>query len=415
MQQNQKYFALTDATGRMQNRFLLVSNLATEDPSFIIHGNERVLRARLSDAKFFYDQDRKKPLDARLSSLANVVYHNKLGSQLERVARIESLATQIAERLQRDADKARSAAHLAKADLLTDMVGEFPELQGIMGHYYALHDGESEAIAQAIEDHYKPKFSGDSLPRGPLGQIVALADKLETLAGMFAIGNIPTGDKDPFGLRRHALGVLRILGEAHLPLSLPDLVSIALLGFSGASGITDATLLKQQDVLLQFFYDRLRGLLRDEGAKPDEIEAIVSLSPARIDLITNQLEAVRKFAGLPEAPSLAAANKRIGNILKKVEESPVTLDPARLVEPAERILYAALNQLRPEVEKSYANLDYAGGLVALAALRVPVDAFFTEVMVMADDDGIRANRIALLRELHGLMNRIADLSKLVAS
>ena len=413
MQQNQKYFALTDGAGRMVNRFLLVSNLQTEDPRAIVGGNERVLRARLADARFFFDQDRKKSLEARLPGLASVVYHNKLGSQLERTERIESLAHQIARMAGKDALKAGRAARLAKADLLTDMVGEFPELQGLMGYYYALHDGEDPEVARAIEEHYNPRAAGGALPATDAGTCVALADKLETLAGMFGTGNQPTGDKDPFALRRHALGVLRILMEKALPLSLDALVNAAFAALAHIPAV-HAQEQSQKPALLAFLHERLRGLLRDQGYSASEVESVVALAPARIDLVPRQLEAVRAFLALPEAASLAAANKRIGNILKKAEGASTALDTALLAEPAEQALAAALAELAPRAAAHFDAGEYTAMLQLLAGLRAPVDAFFDGVMVMADDARLRANRIALLSNLHALMNRVADLARLAA-
>lgn len=413
MQQNQKYFALTDAAGRMQNRFLLVSNLQTDDPSAIIGGNERVLRARLSDARFFFDQDRKKSLESRITGLSKIVYHNKLGTQGERMERVRVIAQAIGQALGGDAlaAQADATARLVKTDLLTDMVGEFPELQGIMGGYYARHDGLPEDIACAIEDHYKPRFAGDSLPRNDIGVVVALADKLETLAGMFGIGNQPTGDKDPFALRRHALGVLRMLVERKLPLDWPTLAGFAFDSFKDIANFQRAI-----PELSAFLYDRLRGLLRDEGYNANEIEAVVSQQPTRIDLVPQRLAAVRAFMALPEAAGLAAANKRIGNILKKnpvaagTTECPV--NESLLSEPAEIALAQALKRVTPQAEDFYGSADFTAMLQSLAALHAPVDRFFDEVMVMADDPAVRDNRLAMLASLHELMNRVADLSRL---
>jgi glycyl-tRNA synthetase beta chain len=409
MQQNQKYFALTDASGKMLNRFLLVSNLATSDASAITGGNERVLRARLSDARFFFDQDRKKSLESRLPGLASVVYHNKLGSQLERSARVEHLARQIAQLCGSDVELAGRAARLSKADLLTDMVGEFPELQGRMGQYYASHDGENAEVAQAIEEHYRPRFAGDALPATAAGTCAALADKLETLTGMFGTGNMPSGDKDPFALRRHALGILRILIEKRLSLALPDLVQAGFQTLSSVPAVKPAPA-----ELLEFLYDRLRGLLREQGYSTAEVEAVVCLAPARVDLVPAQLAAVRAFAALPEAASLAAANKRISNILKKAEAGAAPFTRALLVEAAEQALADRLEAITPQAEQCYQRGDYSAMLLALAGLREPVDAFFNDVMVMAEDLAVRANRIALLQALHSLMNRVADLSRLAA-
>ena len=406
MKANQKYFPLLDAAGKLTNKFLVVSNIRPADPSAVIGGNERVVRPRLADAKFFFDQDRKKSLMDRIPGLAKVVYHNKLGTQGERVERVAALARAIGDRLGGEAlaNQADRAAVLSKADLLTDMVGEFPELQGIMGRYYALHDGEPAEIADAIEDHYKPRFAGDELPRGQVGLCVALADKLQTLAGLFGIGQLPTGDKDPFALRRHALGVIRMLIERDLPLDLGWLFE--------ASQVKDAKVAAQ---LADFIYERLAGSLREQGYSALEVDAVLGPRPQQLGDIPKRLAAVRAFAALPEAASLAAANKRVGNILKKVSV-PVTAktDAALLREAAEIALHAALAEVRPKADAAFEQGDYAASLQTLAALKGPVDAFFDGVMVNVDDEALRANRLGLLAILHAAMNRVADLSKLSA-
>lgn len=409
MKANQKYFPLLDAQGRLTNKFLVVSNIAPQDASAVVQGNERVVRPRLADAKFFFDQDRKKTLESRVEGLSKVVYHNKLGSQGERVERVRAIARAIGQQLGGDvlAHSADTAACLAKTDLLTDMVGEFPELQGIMGGYYARHDGLSEDIAFAIEDHYKPRFAGDELPRSPTGLVVALADKLETLVGMFGIGNLPTGDKDPFALRRHALGVIRMLVEKDLPLELTALLSVAVPAFGDK--ISDAT-----PALAEFIYDRLAGSLREQGASAQEVDAVLALRPQRLADVAQRLQAVRAFAALPEAPALAAANKRIGNILKKSEGEGAAVNTALFVEAAEKDLHAAMQAIVPSADAKFAAGDYTGSLQALAALRGPVDAFFDGVMVNADDAALKANRLGLLQSLHEAMNRVADLSRLAA-
>jgi len=408
MKQHQKYFPLLDPkSGKLLNRFLIVSNLETGNPRNIVAGNERVLRARLSDAQFFYDQDRKTRLVDRVQRLGAVVYHNKLGSQLERVQRIRKLAGAIAQKLNGDVEKAERAAWLAKADLLTDMVGEFPELQGVMGRYYALHDGESAEVADAIEAHYHPRFASDSLPRDNIGGSVALADKLDTLVGIYGIGLAPTGDKDPFGLRRQALGVLRILSEKALPLDLVELLQLAKLNF--APGVVSDNVAAD---LHAFMLERLRNYLRERGFAPDEIEAVVSQNPTRIDQVVPRLEAVQKFRALPEAESLASANKRVRNILKKTTVTQTVPDIQVLLEPAEKRLYAAASELMPRVSSLWENGDYSEALRVLAGMREAVDTFFDQVMVMADEPIVRNNRLALLRQLETLMNRVADISKL---
>ena len=409
MQQNQKYFALRGGDGRLLNRFLLVSHIEPRDPSAIVAGNARVVRARLADARFFYQQDCAVPLESRVAGLANVVYHNKLGSQLDRVERVRSIATSIAGELGVAPLAAERAARLAKADLLTLMVGEFPELQGIMGEYYARHDGEPTEVSVAIREHYQPRYAGDALPASRLGSCIALADKVETLVGLFGIGERPTGDKDPFALRRHALGVLRILMDKQVPLALDRLLALGLQAFSTVPVVSDA-----RPELIEFLYDRLRGVLRETGASAHEVEAVVAQQPTRIDTVPLQLAAVRAFMELPEAESLAAANKRIGNILKKADTVPTRYDTALLMEPAERSLGETFDRVRSAADALYQRGDYAGMLISLAPLKQPVDRFFDEVMVNVDDASLRSNRLGLLSELRVTMNRVADISKLTA-
>jgi glycyl-tRNA synthetase beta chain len=408
MKANQKYFPLLDAGGKLTNKFLIVSNISPTDASAVIQGNERVVRPRLADAKFFFDQDRKKTLASRVEGLNKVVYHNKLGTQGERMQRVCAIANAIGKLLGGDllAKQAESAARLAKTDLLTDMVGEFPELQGIMGGYYARHDGLTDDVANAIEDHYKPRFAGDELPRNQVGVVVALADKLETLVGMFGIGNLPTGDKDPFALRRHALGIIRMLVECKLPLALNELIANAQPAFG--SLITDT-----QAPLGEFIYDRFAGSLREQGFSAQEVDAVLSLKPQRLDEVAQRLAAVRVFAQLPEAPALAAANKRVGNILKKSEGVvQAKVNPALLQVDEEKALHTAINASATKADAAWASGDYTGNLQALAALKDPVDAFFDKVMVNAEDPALKANRLGLLATLHQAMNRVADLSKL---
>ena len=408
MKQHQKYFPLLDpGTGKLLSRFLIVSNLSTPDPRNIVAGNERVLRARLSDAKFFFDQDRKTRLADRVERLGNVVYHNKLGTQLERVQRIRKLASAIAEKLGADVEQAERAAWLSKADLVSDMVGEFPELQGIMGQYYARHDGEPEVVARAIEAHYHPRFANDALPEDNVGCAVALADKFDTLVGIYGIGLAPTGDKDPFGLRRQALGVLRILSEQMLPLDLVELLQLAKLNFP--SGILHDSVAVD---LHAFMLERLRSYLRDRGFALDEIESVLSQNPTRIDLVVPRLKAVQSFRALPEAESLASANKRIRNILKKTTVTQTEPDATLLQEAAEKNLYGTTSRLMPKVRSLVDSEDYTEALRLLAGVRKDVDLFFDEVMVMTDEPIIRNNRLALLARLESLMNQVADISKL---
>jgi glycyl-tRNA synthetase beta chain len=414
MKANQKYFPLLDAAGQLTHQFLVVSNIRPQDPSAVIGGNERVVRPRLADAKFFYDQDRKKTLASRLPQLQQVVYHNQLGTLGERVERVTALARWIGQQWQGDAlaEQAAQAAQLAKTDLLTDMVGEFPELQGTMGGYYARHEGFTEAVAQAVEDHYRPRFAGDELPRNEVAITLALADKLETLVGLFAIGQVPTGDKDPFALRRHALGVIRMCIERHLPLSLTDMLSQA------------ESLLREQKpqlklhpvgpVLVPFVHDRLNGLLREQGYSAQEVDAVLSLQPQRLSEVPPRMVAVRAFGALPEAAAMASANKRVSNILKKVEGAlPEEVSAALLHEPAEQALAQTVRQVLPASQAAFQSGELTRSMQLLAALKEPVDAFFDQVMVNAPQPELRANRLALLRQLQQAMNQVADLSKLV--
>ncbi len=409
MKANQKYFPLLDSHGKLSNKFLIVSNINPKDPSAVVGGNERVVRPRLADAKFFFDQDRKKTLESRIDSLNKVVYHNKLGSQGERNNRVAKLAGEIAEQLGGLSltTKAVLAARLSKADLVTDMVGEFPELQGIMGRYYAQHEGIDDEVAFAIEDHYKPRFAGDELPRSAVGICVALADKLETLVGLFSIGEKPTGDKDPFALRRQALGIIRMLVDAKLPLKFDILIQLALSQFTADKDTLDA--------IKSFCYDRLSVSMRDQGASAQEVEAVLSVMPDLLSEVPQRLAAVQTFATLPEAPALAAANKRVGNILRKVEGEIISkVDSNLLKEPQEIGLAEALAKTKPEADKLFETGDYTASLQTLAVLKQPVDAFFDNVMVNAEDPALKANRLGLLATLHQTMNRVADLSKLAS-
>jgi len=409
MKANQKYFPLLTAEGKLTHQFLVVSNISPTDASAVIGGNERVVRPRLADAKFFFDQDRKKSLASRVEGLNKVVYHNKLGTQGERMARVRGIAKALGQALGGNelAQAADTAAQLAKTDLLTDMVGEFPELQGIMGGYYARHDGLSHDIADAIEDHYRPRFAGDELPRNNVGLVVALADKLETLVGMFGIGNLPSGDKDPFALRRHALGIIRMLMDKDLAVDWRQLLALAVPVFGDK--ITNPS-----EALTTFLFDRLAGSLREQGFSAQEVDAVLALHPARLGQVPKLLAAVRAFAALPESPALAASNKRIGNILKKADEVDAHVNPALLTENAEQALYEVMQRLLPESEALFKAGDYTGSLQTLAALRSPVDAFFDDVMVNAEEMDVRLNRQGLLKCLHEAMNRVADLSRLAS-
>ncbi|SDW94706.1 glycine--tRNA ligase subunit beta [Nitrosomonas communis] len=442
MKANQKYFPLLDRDGKLANTFLMVANICPADTHFVIEGNERVVRSRLADAKFFFDQDRKHTLASRIPGLNKVVYHHQLGTQGLRIEYVRTLAREIGQILGGNilAEQAEQAARLAKTDLLTDMVGEFPELQGIMGRYYAQHEGLSDTIAYAIEDHYKPRFAGDLLPRNLVGVCVALADKLETLINLFAIGQLPTGDKDPFALRRHALGVIRILIEKDLPLELNRLMeraieilqderiadqwvqqTVAEMPFADTEEKTHQKHTRHtisaevSGQLADFIYDRLAVNLREQGYSAQEVDAVLALYPQHLNDILKRLAAIRAFIALPEAASLAAANKRVSNILKK---SSAIINPQVEVEllqvPAERALYQALIELKDKVDEAFQQKDYTVALQILAALKAPVDTFFDHVMVNTDDDRLRNNRLALLKKLQQVMNRVADISRLAS-
>ena len=409
MQTNQKYFPMRSADGKLMNKFALVSHIEANDGGdAIVSGNARVVRARLADAEFFYKQDCKETLESRVPGLMHVVYHNKLGTQAERMLRVKAIAGRIAAAIGASVEKAERAAMLAKADLRTLMVGEFPELQGIMGEYYARNDGEAPEVAVAIREHYQPRFAGDALPSCPEAVAVALADKIETLVGMFGIGQLPTGEKDPFALRRHALGVLRMLIEKELPVSLDALVAAGFEVEQAVPGVKDASA-----ELLNFFFDRLRVMMREAGYSAQEVEAVLVKRCMKLADIKARLAAVKSFTALPEAESLTAANKRIGNILKKIEgEKPTEVKPELFTEPAEKALYEALGNHEPIADALYEKGEFSAMLGSLTPLKTPVDTFFADVMVNAEDPAVRANRQALLMKLYNLMNRVAELSAL---
>ncbi len=409
MQTNQKYFPMRDAEGKLMNRFCLVSHIEAKDGGKAIElGNARVVRARLADAEFFYNQDCQETLESRVAGLSNVVYHNKLGSQGERMLRVKAIAGAVAEKIGADRAQAERAAMLAKADLRTLMVGEFPELQGIMGEYYARHDGEPEDVAKAINEHYAPRFAGDALPTTQVSLAVALADKIETLSGMFGIGQMPTGDKDPFALRRHALGVLRMLIEKNLPIALDELVKLAFGVQMQVTGVKDAT-----EELINFFFDRLKVMMRDEGFSAQEVDAVLALREMRVAQTPKRLAAVRKFLQMPEAESLTAANKRIGNILKKAEGTEFGKVQESLFEhDAESELFNDLGNHEPIAMLFYQKGEFEAMLASLTPLKTPVDKFFADVMVNSENAQLRLNRLALLKRLYTLMNYVAELSRL---
>ncbi len=408
MQTNQKYVPVKDKQGQLLAYFITILNIDTSNPEIVRQGNERVIRPRLGDAAFFWNQDTTKTLEQRVTELENVVEQKKLGSMLDKTKRLEKISQHIAERLNTDTKSPVRAAHLCKADLLTDMVGEFASLQGVMGRYYALEDGETEQVANALQEHYLPRQSGGELSVSTTGQILSLADKLDTLVGIFSIGMIPTGVKDPYGLRRAALGVLRILIEKNLDLDLADLVSQALEQQKHA-GIEEGT----QAKVVEFLIDRLRGYSLDLGYLSDEFDAVKTVKPTRPVDFMRRLEAVQNFRRQPEADSLAAANKRIRNILRKVEDKfgrDVNIDS--LTDEAEKTLYSATQQAQETVTPMLAQYDYSAALQHLAALKDPIDGFFDNVMVMVDDPTLKSNRLALLQQLQQLFLKIADIGKL---
>ncbi len=408
MAANQKYFHLFDTDGKLMPHFITISNIESRDVDKVREGNERVIRPRFADAEFFWNQDRKQTLDARLNSLKSVVFQKKLGSVFDKTQRVMLLAAWIADELGADKSMAVRAAELCKCDLMTEMVGEFPSLQGIMGRYYAQHDNEVAEVAEALDDYYRPRFAGDTLPQTPTAQALAIADRIDTLMGIFAIGQIPTGDKDPYALRRAALGVLRILIEKNIDLDLRALLETAAKAFA-----TDIKALAATDKVLSFILDRLQAYYQSKDIKLDVLDAVTSIRPSSPLDIDQRIQAVSHFRTLPEAQSLAAANKRIGNILKKVEGAlPDTINPSLLVEAQEKALYETLTGLSSKVNTLLQNNNYEQALAQLAQLRDPVDHFFDKVMVMAEDEKLRQNRIALLNQLHGLFMQVADISRL---
>lgn len=412
MRDHQRYFHLVDDKGRLLPAFITVANVESKNKKAfannVVAGNERVLRARLADARFFWDTDRKTRLEERVASLKNVVFQDKLGTVYAKTERVRALAMEIARLLDADIALAGRAALLAKADLLSGMVGEFPELQGIMGRYYALEDGEPAEVAQAIAEQYLPRFAGDALPQSRTGQALAIADKLDTLIGIFGIGQAPTGDRDPFGLRRAALGVLRILVENQLDLDLPALLRRAIAGFAQLPE-------KTTDEVLSFLQERLRNyfLSAEKPFAPDTVDAVLAVNPASPFDAGRRLQALSVFRALPEADSLASANKRIRNILRQAKvETTGGVDAGLLQEEAEQRLAQELEAAEREVAPLLAAKDYALALQRLARLRDAVDRFFDKVMVMAEDKALRDNRLALLNKLSNLFLRVGDVSRL---
>lgn len=408
MKTNQKYFYVVDKKGALMPHFITVSNIESKDVTKIQEGNERVIRPRFADAEFFWSQDRKSKLADQTERLGTVVFQKKLGTLLDKTTRVGKIASAIADQLAGDTQLALRAAELCKCDLMTEMVGEFGSLQGVMGHYYAKHDGENDEVSAALEEYYKPKFAGDSLPQSITSQSLAIADRLDTLVGIFAIGQTPTGDKDPFALRRASLGVLRILIENELDLDLLHLIKVAATQHDAGIKASEAEM-----GVLDFMLDRLNAYYLDKGIRPDVLDAVLSTKPTKPLDINNRLLAVDAFRQGAEAESLAAANKRIGNILKKVKgDLPTAIDNALLVENAEKELHQTLTKLDDNVQSLIDGAQYQDALAELSSLRESVDQFFNDVMVMADDEALKNNRIALLHKLHSLFLQIADISKL---
>jgi glycyl-tRNA synthetase beta chain len=410
MQDNQKYFCLLDANGKLLPRFITVANIESTNPDFIVAGNEKVVRPRLTDAEFFFTQDKKSKLETRNERLKNVVFQAQLGSVYEKAERVSKLAGVIAAAIGADRALGERAGLLSKCDLATEMVGEFPELQGIAGYYYATHDGEHADVAKALDEQYQPRFSGDALPTGKIGAAVAIADKIDTLAGIFGINQPPTGSKDPFALRRSAIGLLRIIIEKQLVLDVQALVNGAtkLYGdkLSNANTASD---------VFEFLLGRYRAMYEEQGITPEVILAVQALRPTQPFDFDRRVKAVAQFAALPEAEALAAGNKRVSNILaKEVVAADAAVNPALLTEAAEKALGDAVSTLAVELAPLFEQRDYTTALNRLAALRPQVDAFFTEVMVMADDAAVKANRLALLARLRGLFLQVADISLLQA-
>ncbi len=408
MQDNQKYFCLVDANGKLQPYFITIANIESKDPQQIIEGNEKVVRPRLSDAEFFFMQDQKQPLASRQEKLANMVFQAQLGTLWDKSERIAKLAAEIAKLTNGDEASAKQAALLAKCDLTSELVGEFPELQGIAGTYYAKLEGQSDEVANAIAEQYLPRFAGDKLPQTRTGVALALADRLDTLVGIFGIGQAPTGNKDPFSLRRAAIGILRLMIENQITLSLGELIQLAAQGY----GDKLKDIHKAQSDSLQFVQGRYRAMYEDQGLSIDVIQAVQALNPASPLDFDSRVKAVSHFKTLPEAQALAAANKRVANILAKESNVSGEVDASLLTEKAEKDLYQALQAISPVVTPLLQARDYTPALTELAALRAPIDAFFDGVMVMADDAQVKQNRLRLLAQLRALFMSVADISVL---
>jgi glycyl-tRNA synthetase beta chain len=411
MKTNQKYFHVVDTNGKLMPHFITVANIDSSNPDVVRDGNERVVRPRLADAEFFWTQDRKQKLDTHVEKLKDILFQKELGTLHDKTQRVAQLAGSIATSMSANKEWAERAAWLAKCDLMTEMVNEFPSLQGIMGRYYAALDSEAEEVALAQDEQYMPRFAGDDLPATATGQAVAIADKLDTLVGMFGIGQPPTGSKDPFALRRSALGLLRIIIECQLPLDLQDIAQQA------TSALGDRVTAKDVvNQVVDFMMDRLRAYYKDVGVSPEVFESVLAQRPTQPFDFDRRVRAVNHFLTLPDAESLAAANKRIANILRQAGEKnisvPQSIDATKLTDAAEQALAQQLDTMRQQVTPLFDQRDYEPALAKLAGLRETVDQFFDEVMVMAEDAALRDNRLALLAQLQNLFLRVADLSHL---
>jgi glycyl-tRNA synthetase beta chain len=408
MQDHQKYFPVIDSDAKLLPYFITTSNIISTNPDAVRQGNERVIRPRFSDAKFFWDQDCKVSLESHRDATKKIVFQQKLGTLYEKTERVSKLAGFIADGLDADKPQAMRAAVLSKCDLVTEMVNEFAELQGIMGRYYASHDGEAESVANAMQEQYQPAFAGDDIPAGVIGKVLALADKIDTLMGIFAIDMKPTGSKDPFSLRRAALGVLRIIIEGNLKLDLKEILSQAA---SGLEDKVDAS--KAIDETFAYIMERLKAYYQDQGISSDTVNAVASLSPSSPLDFHHRVKAVADFRNLPESESLAAANKRISNILKKVETAiPEGVEKSLFIQDQEVRLYNAISEQQEIVKPLFAKGEYSAALTSLAALREDVDSFFDNVMVMDENEALKNNRLALLSQLRNLFLEVADLSRL---
>ena len=408
MKGHQKFFHLLDQNGKLQAKFITISNIESKNPQSVVSGNERVIRPRLADAKFFWNQDRKQPLDDFLPQLKTVVFQQKLGTLFDKVERLETLTVKIAKPLGVAPELAERAARLSKCDLMSSMVGEFPELQGVMGRYYAQAQGEHAQVADALDQQYQPRFAGDNLPESHLAQALAIADKLDTITGIYGIGEVPTGDKDPFALRRAALGLMRIIIEKNLDLDLHYLIEAGLKLHSQVKFSDELA-----DAIYDFIVSRLKAYYADQGVSSEAFEAVRVCKPAHPIDFAKRIEAVRHFSELDAAESLSAAHKRIQNILRKLDSAwPEDVNAALFESQAEKDLWQALEQVREQASSQIAARDYTAALVTLAQVREPVDQFFDQVMVMAEDQKVRENRLALLNQIYQLFLNVADISRL---